>query len=179
MEYLKMGAGPLYVFYNPYVLPHLEVPLTAARAVLLGEASIAPLGAPVCDVVAVAKRDLQAGEVLDGLGGFATYGLIENADIARAGRLLPVGLSEGCRIVRDINRDEAISYDDVELPAGRLADRLRADQNQYFDAVVRNPTQEIQSLPRGGAKSEIQNSKTGYRGISKAQRSGQITKSLS
>jgi predicted homoserine dehydrogenase-like protein len=145
MEYLKMGEGPLYVFYNPYVFPHLEVVHTAARAALLGEATITPRGAPVCEVITVAKRDLQAGEVLDGLGGFATYGLIENADIARADRLLPVGVSEGCRMLRNVNRDEAISYNNVALPAGRLSDRLRTEQERYFDAESQNPTQPADS----------------------------------
>ncbi len=46
MEYLKMGPGPLYVFYHPYVFPHLEAPLTAARAVLQGEATITPRAPP-------------------------------------------------------------------------------------------------------------------------------------
>ena len=132
MDYLKMGPGPLYVFYHPHVLPHLEVPLTAARAVLFGEATIAPRGAPVCDVVAVAKRDLKAGETLDGLGGYACYGMIENAQSARLDSLLPMGLSAGCRLLRDVSKDSAIAYDDVQLPPGRLCDRLRSDQDRFF-----------------------------------------------
>jgi predicted homoserine dehydrogenase-like protein len=146
MSYLKMGAGPLYVFYAPYVLPHLEAPLSAARAVLFGDAAIAPLGAPVCDVVTIAKRDLNAGDALDGMGGFACYGLIENADTARQQNLLPMGLSEGCRLKRDIKRDEAISYGDVVRPEGRLADRLRAEQDEYF-------SKENQKSQRGSEKS--------------------------
>ncbi len=132
MEYLKMGPGPLYVFYHPYVFPHLEAPLTAARAVLQGEATIAPRRAPVCDVITIAKRDLQAGETLDGLGGYLSYGLIENAPLARVADLLPMGISPGCRLLRDIRRDEPISYTDVQLPADRLCDQLRTEQNQYF-----------------------------------------------
>ena len=65
----KLGSGPLYCFYTPYHLCHFEVPDTVARAVLFGDATIAPVGAPVVDVVATAKTDLEAGEVLDGLGG--------------------------------------------------------------------------------------------------------------
>jgi predicted homoserine dehydrogenase-like protein len=136
MNYLKMGNGPLYVFYAPYVLPHLEAPLSAARAVLFGDAAIAPLSAPACDVVATAKRDLKAGETLDGMGGYTCYGLIENAHTAAEQNLLPMGLSDGCRLVREIRRDEAISYDDVVLPADRLADRLRREQDHYFAAAA-------------------------------------------
>ena len=57
-----------------------------------------PLGAPVCEVATVAKRDLKAGEVLDGVGGFMTYGVIENADVFAADGLLPMGVSGGSRL---------------------------------------------------------------------------------
>ena len=132
MNYFKMGDGPLYAFYTPYHLPHLEVPLTVARAVLFGDAAVAPLGGPVCDVVTMAKRDLKAGESLDGIGAYMTYGTIENSDVCHRDRLLPMGLSEGCVLKRDIAVDEAISYDDVVVPEVRLADRLRTEQDKYF-----------------------------------------------
>jgi predicted homoserine dehydrogenase-like protein len=147
MDYLKMGSGPLYVFYSPYVFPHLESPFTAARVVLEGEATIAPRGAPVCNVITLAKRDLKAGEILDGLGGFATYGLIENAEIVRTDKLLPIGLSEGCRVLRDIRRDGAISYSDIELPTGRLCDRLRAEQDRHFHSEIPIPTVSVRRDP--------------------------------
>jgi predicted homoserine dehydrogenase-like protein len=134
-KYFKMGEGPLYVFYTPYHLPHLEVPITVARAVLFHDAAVAPIGAPVCDVIAMAKRGLKAGEELDGIGGFTCYGTIENSDVCQAGNLLPMGLSQGCRLKRDVPRDYAITYDDVELPEGRLCDELRAEQVAYFSQV--------------------------------------------
>ena len=132
MKYFKMGEGPLYVFYVPYHLPHLEVPLTAARAVLFEDAAVAPLGGLVCDVITIAKRDLKAGEVLDGIGGFTCYGMIENSDVSNAEGLLPMGLSEGCVLTQDMRKDQVITYTDVELPEGRLADKLRGEQNAYF-----------------------------------------------
>jgi predicted homoserine dehydrogenase-like protein len=131
-RYFKMGEGPLYVFYTPYHLPHLEVPITVARAVLFRDAAVAPMGGPVCDVITMAKRDLRAGEELDGIGGFTCYGTIENSDVCQAGNLLPMGLSQDCRLKRDVPRDYAIAYDDVELPERRLCDRLRAEQNARF-----------------------------------------------
>ena len=133
MNYFKMGEGPLYVFYTPYHLPHLEVPITAARAVLFGDAAVAPLGAPVCDVITMAKRDIKAGETLDGIGGFTTYGTIENSDNARSHNLLPMGLSEGAVMKRDVPIDHPLSFDDVTLPQGRLADKLWAEQCEYFN----------------------------------------------
>jgi predicted homoserine dehydrogenase-like protein len=128
----KLGAGPLYCFYTPYHLCHFEVPLTAARAVLFGDAAIAPLGAPCVDVVAAAKIDLKADQKLDGLGHYMTYGLCENADVVQDQNLLPIGLAEDCRLKRDIPKDQVLTYEDVELPMGRLSDKLRAEQNEYF-----------------------------------------------
>jgi predicted homoserine dehydrogenase-like protein len=136
MKYFKMGEGPLYAFYVPYHLPHLEMPLTVARAALFHDAAIAPRGGPVCDVITLAKRDLEAGEELDGIGGFTVYGTIENAEVCQAENLLPMGLAEGCRLKRDIPRDQAITYADVEVPEGRLCDRLRAEQNAHFEPAT-------------------------------------------
>jgi predicted homoserine dehydrogenase-like protein len=50
----------------------------------------------------------------------------------RSGRYLPEGLAGGCRLKRDILRDEVLTYDDVDLPPGRLADKLRAEQYAHF-----------------------------------------------
>jgi predicted homoserine dehydrogenase-like protein len=131
-SYLKMGEGPLYVFYTPYHLPHIQAVSTVARAVLLADATVSPIGRPVCDVAAIAKKDLKSGEVLDGVGGFASYGVIENSDVFNTEKLFPMGLSEGCRLTRDIQKDEPIRCTDVELPEGRFCDKLRAEQNRYF-----------------------------------------------
>ena len=132
LRYYKMGEGPLYVFYTPYHLCHLEVPLTVARAVLFEDAAVAPIAGPVCDVITVAKRDLKAGEILDGVGGFTCYGMIDNANTCQLEALLPMGLAEGCVVKRDIAKDEVLTYEDVQLPAGRLCDRLRVEQTNYF-----------------------------------------------
>ncbi len=136
VQTLKMGDGPFYVFYTPYHLCHLEVPLTAARAVLFHDAAVAPIAGPVCDVITVAKRDLAPNETLDGLGGFTCYGVLENSDVCHADRLLPMGLSPGCRLRRAIAKDQAISIDDVDIPNGRLIDRLRAEQTAHFASAT-------------------------------------------
>ncbi|HXF64617.1 MAG TPA: SAF domain-containing protein [Caldilineaceae bacterium] len=133
----KLGAGPLYCFYTPYHLCHFEVPNTVARAVLFHDATIAPLGGPRVEVVATAKIDLKAGQVLDGIGCYMTYGQCENSDAARAENLLPMGLAEGARLKRDIARDEVLTFADVELPPGRLCDELwRAQQRHFAPALV-------------------------------------------
>ena len=128
----KLGEGPLYCFYTPWHLCHFEVPITVARAVLFDDAAIAPLGPPLVEVVAAAKVDLEAGQELDALGGYLTYGLAENADVATAERLLPIGLAERCALRRDVAKDAVLTYDDVDVPGGRLIDDLRREQAATF-----------------------------------------------
>jgi predicted homoserine dehydrogenase-like protein len=137
MSFFKMGDGPFYVFYTPYHLPQVQVLSTIARAALFHDPTTSPIGKPVCDVLSVAKRNLKAGETLDGIGGFTCYGMIENAPVAQKEAILPMGLSENCRLKRDIPKDQAITYADVEVPSGRLCDRLRTEQNERFYAPVR------------------------------------------
>jgi len=131
----KLGKGPLYLFYTPYHLCHFEVPNTVARVALFGDAALRPLAGPCVDVVSAAKIDLKAGEIIDGIGGYFTYGLAENSDVTQAENLLPIGLAEGCRLKRDVPKDAVLTYADIELPEGRLCDRLRAEQNAMFAAA--------------------------------------------
>ena len=128
----KMGEGPLYSFFLPYHLVHFEVPNAIARVALLRDPVARPLGGPVVEVCAVAKRDLKADEVLDDYGMYMTYGEAVNADEMSNNRYLPEGLVEGCKLRRDIAKDAVLTYDDVELPPGRLADELRAQQYRHF-----------------------------------------------
>jgi predicted homoserine dehydrogenase-like protein len=132
LDLYKMGPGPLYSFFIPYHLVHFEVPNAIARAALFRDPAIKPLGGPVVEVCAVAKRDLKIGELLDDYGMYMTYGEAVNVEEMCAGRYLPEGLVEGCWLRRDMPKDAVITYDDVVLPAGRLADRLRAEQYMKF-----------------------------------------------
>jgi len=132
LTYYKMGEGPFYVFYIPYHLCHLEAPLSVARAVIFGDAVASPLGGPVCEVVAAAKRDLQAGETIDGLGEFCSYGVLENIDVCRAENLLSQGLAQGGRLKKDIPKDQILTFEDVEFPPDRIGDRLKSEQDMHF-----------------------------------------------
>ena len=132
LELYKLGTGPLYSFYTPYHLCHFEVPASLARAVLFSDPVIASAGPPQVEVVATAKRHLGAGHVVDGLGGYDTYGQAERADVTREQRLLPMGVAEGCRLTRDLPIDAVLTYDDVEVPPGRLIDRLRDEQSALW-----------------------------------------------
>ena len=135
LDLYKLGEGPLYCFYTPYHLCHFEVPNTIARAALLGDATIAPAGAPRVDVVAAAKTDLAAGDALDGIGGYCAYGLCETHATVRAERLLPMGLIEGARMRRAVAKDAVLTLEDVELAPDSLAARLRAEQDAAFDGA--------------------------------------------
>jgi len=132
LELYKMGPGPLYAFWIPYHLVHFEVPNAIARVCLFRDELAPPLAGPVVEVCAVAKRDLVAGETLDEYGNYATYGEAVNSDEMRREGYLAEGLVEGCVLRRDIRQDEVIRYEDVEVPAGRLADELRAEQYRHF-----------------------------------------------
>jgi len=128
LAYYKIGDGPFYVFYTPFHLPHIQIASTIGRAFVHRDPTVAPIGGPVCEVVTVAKRDLNAGEQLDGIGGFCAYGLIENSSEARAAAALPIGLSTGCVLRRDISKDSVVTLNDVESLPGGIAESLWREQ---------------------------------------------------
>jgi predicted homoserine dehydrogenase-like protein len=143
LAYYKLGNGPFYVFYTPFHLPHIQIASTIGRAAIHHDATVAPLAGPVCEVVTVAKRDLKAGERLDGVGGFCAYGLIENATEARASEALPIGLSENCVLLRGIKKDEVVSFNDVRLAAGCQVEALWREQQRRWPVLA----QDSQALP--------------------------------
>jgi predicted homoserine dehydrogenase-like protein len=122
-------AGRFAALYRPYHLCGIETPLSAVEAALYGRPTGAPLPAPTAECVAVAKRDLHAGEVLDGSGGKLVVGQIERAAVARAENLLPLGLAYSAPVLRDIPRGQALTYADVRLDetARHVALRRRQD----------------------------------------------------
>ncbi|WP_400191532.1 NAD(P)H-dependent oxidoreductase [Hymenobacter sp. B81] len=132
LEYGKLGPGPLYSFYAPYHLIYAEIPNSIARLVLFQDVTMAPLAGPVVEVITLAKRPLAAGQVLDGLGGYDTYGQCENAATARQENLLPVGLAEGAVLRRAVAQDEVLTFDDVALPPDNLVQRLYREQTRRF-----------------------------------------------
>lgn len=132
LELYKLGTGPIYTFYTPYHLCHFEVHNTIARAVLFSDATITPTFGPCVDVVATAKKDLKAGDILDGIGHYLTYGQCENAETVVKQQLLVMGLAEGCRLKRDISKDSTLTLADVDRPALRLSDTLRQEQDALF-----------------------------------------------
>lgn len=151
LAYYKLGDGPFYVFYTPFHLPHIQLPATIGRAVVHHDATVAPRAGPACEVVAVAKKDLRKGERLDGVGGFCAYGVIDNRAAARAANALPIALSEGCVLRRDVARDAVLSFGDVTMPPARLGDLLWQEQNQHWPAARRDAPSVATPAPQPAA----------------------------
>lgn len=131
LAYLSQGEGPHYLLYRPYHLTSLETPRTILRAVLYGEGSILPAaGAPYADTVAVAKRDLKAGETLDGIGGYTAYGTILTRTEAKACNAFPMGLtSPGVKVLRDIPQGTILTWDMVQPDEDSVLLKLRRQQD--------------------------------------------------
>jgi len=132
MRFYKMGAGPDYLFFRPHTLAQFEMPETIADVWINGHALAVPPGPPVAEVVTVAKRDLRAGELLDGIGGYMCYGLIDTR--ARADGLLPIAFARGARLTADVACDAPIALDAVELDEDAPIVRLRARQETLIGA---------------------------------------------
>jgi predicted homoserine dehydrogenase-like protein len=130
LEYLMLGSGPYYLLYRPYHLTSIETPISIARAYFYHEPTIVPEYGMVSEVVTLAKKDLRKGEKLDGIGGYAIYGLIEEYEKAKRESLLPVGLSESCVLKKDIEKDSPIKYDDVDLGEDSLLLNIRRSQDE-------------------------------------------------
>ena len=115
MEYYKMGPGPFYLFYRPYHLCHVEAMECIVQAAVDGCSLLEPIYGFRTNVFAYAKRDLKAGERLDGIGGYACYGLIDNCNGGHLG--LPICLAEDVVLLHNIAADSPILLSDVESPA--------------------------------------------------------------
>ena len=125
-----MGLGPNYLLFRPYHLCSIEVPLTAAQAIIYGESSGHPGRRPVAECIAVAKRDLRAGETLDSIGECCYRGSIDRVEITRREKLLPLGLAKGCVLRRAVRRDQAIGFEDIDHLPESLLLQMRKIQDQ-------------------------------------------------
>lgn len=130
---LKKGERDHHILFRPYHLCSLETPLTIARAVLEHDTAIVPLGAPISETVAVAKRDIKAGEKIDGIGGYCVRGVLEtHADMKKNGNV-PIGLVGGTSVAkRDIKDGAFLTIDDIELDESTTVYKLRKLQDETF-----------------------------------------------
>ncbi len=132
---LKVGKGPYFTLFRPYHLTSIEVPLSAARAVIYNKPDMVPVDEPVAEAVAVAKRDLKVGESLGMIGESDYRGLGTSAADARHRRLIPIGLAERAKIVKPIKAGEMLSYDncvpDDSLVVTQIRKRLDQADAQF------------------------------------------------
>lgn len=130
MQFLKMGPGPNYVLYRPYHLTSLETPISIARAHIYNEATIAPIyDKPVAEVVTIAKKDLKAGERLDGIGEYTVLGTVDTYELAKEENLVPIGLINSNTVVKkDIKKGDFITYDMIDLDKSTMVYKLRQMQ---------------------------------------------------
>ena len=130
-----MGKGPYYTLFRPFHLCSIEVPLTCAMLAIRKKENMAPLDRLTSEVFAVAKKDLQSGDILDKIGGVSYYSLIDTYEKAKEDNLLPIGLAYGAKVNRMIEKDEPIRITDVEIKSSKVH-TLRDLQNDWMDGKL-------------------------------------------
>ena len=123
------GNGKNYLLYRPYHLVAVEAPISIAKAALYGTPTGSPQPTPTAEVIAVAKRDLKVGEVLDGSGGYTVNGLCEKATVAQEEGLLPLGLASGVKLKTEIAKGDPVLYESVEANQDSFVWQLRRLQD--------------------------------------------------
>ena len=124
-------SGRYFTLYKRWHLIGLEVGMSVASVALRGE----PTGVATCwnaDVVATAKRDLQAGEILDGEGGYTVWGKLLPADTSRKLGGLPLGLAHNIRLLRPVRQGQSLCWDDVAIDTSTRAYQLRREMENHF-----------------------------------------------
>ena len=134
MGYHSMGPGPLWTLYRPYHLCNLETPPTVAKIVIDGEPTIVPLDGPVSECIAVAKRDLKAGETIDGIGGYTTYGSIATAqETYEKGYVVYALVNKNTRMKCDVKKGTLLTLDMVELDTSTQLYQVRKEQDKMYN----------------------------------------------
>ena len=125
------STGKYTALFRPFHLIGLELNVSILNAALRGEATGTPT-AFNADVMATAKRDLAAGETLDGEGGFCVYGKIAPASKSLATGALPLGLAHGVKLLNPVRQGETVRWADVEADESSNAVQTRRAMEQRF-----------------------------------------------
>jgi len=125
------------IFYTPYHYVAIQAPISIAQAVIYNRPTIAPIGRKrFADVMALTKKNLKTGDIIDEIGGECVAGRVEKARIVRDGGYLPFGLAWGARALRNINAGEYLRWDDVALGDDQaLIVQLRRLQDTLFEVA--------------------------------------------
>lgn len=133
LNYMMKKVNDHQILYRPYHLASLETPISIARAVLFHEPSITPMGQPVSDTVAVAKKDIKKGEKLDGIGGYCVRGVVESHSTTLEKNHVPIGLITGNTFAkRDIKNGTFLTEEDIDLDKTASVYMLRELQNKLI-----------------------------------------------
>jgi len=124
-----IGKDGYYIMHTPYHLVTNEIPLSIATAALFQHPTIVPEKGLLTEVIAAAKRDMKAGETIDGQGGSTLYALNDHYHIAKEERLVPFGLLPGAKLRCDVKKDQVITYDMVDLKTDSMLYHLRQLQD--------------------------------------------------
>jgi predicted homoserine dehydrogenase-like protein len=124
LKFYAMGEGPYYTLYRPFHLCSIETPQAVAEAVIYGEAVLKPQ-CSVAEIVSIAKRDLKAGERVDGIGGYDFFSRIYTVEDAKALRGIPMGLTPGGRVCKDVASGEPLTADNFAPDPTQLVYKLR------------------------------------------------------
>jgi predicted homoserine dehydrogenase-like protein len=126
-------SGRFGELYRPYHMIGLELGVSIAAAALRGEATGSPTGFRG-DVVTTAKKDLRAGDTLDGEGGYTVFGKLAPAAVSLDHNALPLGLAHGAKLIRDVPKDRMVSWDDIDADESLLAVQVRRELEAEFRA---------------------------------------------
>jgi predicted homoserine dehydrogenase-like protein len=135
---LKTDASGRYAaMYKPYHLIGLELNISILSAALRHEPTGQPHGFRG-DVASVAKRDLRAGEMLDGEGGYTVWGKLMPAAASLKAGALPIGLAHGLKLKNDIAHGSVVRWSDVEIDAENETVKTRRAMEAAFSSPRQN-----------------------------------------
>jgi predicted homoserine dehydrogenase-like protein len=129
-------SGRYAALWRPYHLIGLEIGVSIASVTLRGEPTGAPFAGHRAEVVCATRAPLPAGALIDGEGGYAVYGTCVPAELARAQRLVPLGLAHGLRLTSDVPADHPIGTADVTFDDTSFLANLRREQDALLAATV-------------------------------------------
>ncbi|MCF6109210.1 NAD(P)H-dependent oxidoreductase [Mesorhizobium muleiense] len=135
---LKVGKGPYFTIFRPYHLTSLEVPLSAARAVVYKRADMEPLDHPVAEAVAVAKSELAPGQSLGMIGENDYRGFAMTWEDARARGALPLGLAERAKVVKPVKTGDFLTYENCVPDESMVITQIRRRLDQSDGRFVTN-----------------------------------------
>ncbi len=135
MSDLKLGDGPYYTFFRPYHLTSLEVPLSAAAAVLFGTSHMRPLETPVAETATIAKMDLPAGTTLGAIGETFYRGWAITREDSLEHNVIPLGLAQGAVMTQPVKAGAYLTHENCRVDETLKIVQLRRLQDMLLDSA--------------------------------------------